>query len=392
LRWFVLMTPNSFDVIVIGAGIIGLACAYELRRSNLSVCVLEQYSPGAGQSTKTGGGIRFSHSSKLNVMLTHMSLPVWRSFESLFGVDSRYQEIGHLFVTSDKKHQTNFEDQRQWHKEYDCPSVVLTTNEVKQKWPQLSNLNFVVGSYCAVGGYLDDHSVIQGYQNTIQKNGVKLYSGTRVEGLLQNAGQVVGVQTSMGEFRAETVINAAGAFAGEIASYASVSIPFCSRRHELLILNPAVPVPEDTPWLIDVDNQVHLRPDGQGRVLVGGFLGKNEETDPFHYSREYSKVWSDEVRAMASRSFGLTKLNSPIVDGWAGLYPGTRDYLPVIEKTMPGLITSAGFSGTGLMHAPAVGMIVSDLVNQSEFQKFDISQLSSSRFQLPMEISETSGF
>ena len=157
-------------------------------------------------------------------------------------------------------------------------------------------------------------------------------------------------------------------------------------------MNPHTPVPEDTPWLIDLDNQVHLRPDGQGRVLVGGFLGKNDECDPAFYSREYSKTWADEVRATASRSFGLIKPNSGIVEGWAGLYPGTPDYLPVIELTAPGFITVAGFSGTGLMHAPAVGMIVNDLVTKSKTERFDISPLCSSRFQLRSEVLETSGF
>jgi sarcosine oxidase, subunit beta len=386
------MTQKTYDVIIIGAGIIGLACAYELSQAGATVCIVEKHLPGAGQSTKTGGGIRLAHNSKINVALTQMSLPVWNSFESLFGIDPRYREIGHLFMSSEQKIKQTFENQLKWHSDFNCPSIILDATRVKQKWSHINGKHFASNLFCSEGGYLDDHSVIQGYQNGAQRNGVKLYSGVRVDGLLWEGGTIEGVRTSIGNFASKTVINAGGADAGVISSYASVSIPFCSRRHELLILNPRIPVPEDTPWLIDFDNQVHLRPDGQGRVLVGGFLGRNDICDPSFYAREYSKVWADKVRATVSRSFGLTKPNSKIIAGWAGLYPGTPDYLPVIELTAPGFITAAGFSGTGLMHAPAVGAIVNDLVATSKTERFNIFPLRSSRFRSSSAILETSGF
>jgi len=222
--------------------------------------------------------------------------------------------------------------------------------------------------------------------------GGRLELGVRVEDVLIQDGGVQGVTTTTGPFSTKFVVNAAGPEAGVIAGYAGLEIPFVSRRHELLIVQPTQPVPDVLPWLIDTDRQVHLRPDGGGRALIGGFMGRNESTDPQFYAREYSADWARRVRVEVSKAFGLTEPDCEIVEGWAGLYPGTFDYLPVLEESLPGLITAAGFSGTGLMHAPAIGKIVADMVSGRTPDGIDISSLGSGRFSKLSSVAETGGF
>ena len=383
---------NQVHAVIIGAGVIGLACAYALARAGASVRIIEQHLPGAGQSTRTGGGIRLSHGAPINVVLTRMSLPFWKGFEARFGIDPQYRQTGHLFLTNSAGRVEALCDQAKWHEEVEVPSELLSNEEIRRRWPQLKMLEFVTGSHCAVGGYLNQHSVVQGLAQGAMAARCTLLTGTRVEGLLMEAGRVEGVMTSRGEARAGLVVNAAGPAAGRIAAFAGLSIPFVSRRHELLVVRPQRPVPDDTPWLIDLDTEVHLRPDGQGRALIGGFLGADEAADPEHYAREYSPDWADRVRVAAADSFGLSAPDCEIVEGWAGLYPGTLDYLPVVEVSMPGLITAAGFSGTGLMHAPAVGQLVAGLATGDEPPGLDLSALSSARFKEGPGVAEQTGF
>ena len=82
------------------------------------------------------------------------------------------------------------------------------------------------------------------------------------------------------------------------------------------------------------------------------------------------------------------------MEAWAGLYPGTPDYLPVLELATPGLVTAAGLSGTGLMHAPAVGAIAGDLTLHGSTDRIDITALASSRFEVGVaaEARERTGF
>ena len=381
---------QTSDVVIIGAGIIGLAIAYSLLRAGKSVRIIERSKPGVGQSTKTGGGIRLAHGSELNIQLTQLSFDTWLNFEEYFNIDPFYRTTGHLFLTAESENVLLSQAAllERMKVDYD----LLSTSQMSSYWPQLSSMNFSKGLYCKEGGYLDQHRVIKGYVDTVVSNGVKLLTGTQVDGLLKVNERISGVTTSAGEFHAEWVVNAAGPYAGEVADLAGCQIPFVSRRHELLVLEESAAVPEEIPWLIDMDRQVHMRPDGSGRALIGGFLGHDEAIDPNTYDPELSEEWSKELRREASHSFCITNPQSKVLKGWSGLYPGTIDYMPVIDETLPGLVTAAGFSGTGLMHAPIVGEIVADLTSSTKRHDVDISSLSSTRFTKDSQILESTGF
>ena len=381
---------QTSDVVVIGAGIIGLAIAYSLLRAGKSVRIIERSKPGIGQSTKTGGGIRLAHGSELNIQLTQLSFDTWLNFEKYFNIDPFYRTTGHLFLTAESENVLL--SQAALLERMKVGYDLLTKSQMSSYWPQLSSMNFSKGLYCREGGYLDQHRVIKGYVDTVVSNGVKLLTGTQVDGLLKVNERISGVTTSAGKFHAEWVVNAAGPYAGEVADLVGCQIPFVSRRHELLVLEESAAVPEEIPWLIDMDREVHMRPDGSGRALIGGFLGHDEAIDPNTYAPELSKEWSKKVRREASNSFCITNPESKVLKGWSGLYPGTIDYMPVIDETLPGLVTAAGFSGTGLMHAPVVGEIVADLISSSKRHHVDISSLSSTRFTKDSQILESTGF
>ena len=167
---------------------------------------------------------------------------------------------------------------------------------------------------------------------------------------------------------------------------------FKSRHHELIIATPEKPIYNQIPWLIDIDRQVHLRPNGSGQVLIGGFLGKDEEVRIDTYVPSTSKKWLIEVIKVAEQAFGVLGENPKVLRHWGGLYPGTIDYLPIIEQTNLGLFTVAGFSGTGLMHAPAVGEIVSDLVLNGYTSIIDLKSFHSNRLNKVKLKTENTGF
>ena len=383
---------NKSDVVIVGAGILGLACAEQFARLGQSVTILDRHLPGAGQTTRTGGGIRLAHGSDLNIRLTLRSLPVWKQFSETFGVDPGFRETGHLFMTSKPEQIDSFQSQIALQNQLGVNSDLLDRDQIVQRWPQLKSISASHALSCGIGGYLDHHQVVDGYMRKILSMGVRMELGHRAERTIQEAGRVVGVETSRGEFLTQLVINATGPLAGHFTTQVGGRDPFVSRRYELIIVAPKKPVIDSTPWMIDVDRQVHLRPDGGERALMGGFLGSDTARDPQRFNKDYTDNWADQVRRVASTAFAVTERDCPIVTGWAGLYPGTVDYLPVAEVTVPGMITIAGLSGTGLMHAPAIAEIAWDLSTGSDTTWIDAKALSSERFKSTEGQLESTGF
>ncbi len=171
-----------------------------------------------------------------------------------------------------------------------------------------------------------------------------------------------------------------------------VALPVAGRRHELLIVEPAAPLPEGLPWLIGVRDQVHLRPDAPGRALVGGFLGRDHAADPDDYEGRALPSWRRAVLETAERVLGVVGPRATVRQGWAGLYPSTPDRHPVIDRLGDGLYAAMGFSGTGLMHAPAAGRLVAELIFDRAIRALAPEPFGAARFERQTVTSERTGF
>ena len=377
---------------MIGAGAIGLLCAYYLSREKLKVRVIERNCPGSGDSTNTGGGIRYLHGTKINVVLSKMSKSFWDNYSNSQFSKSIYVNTGHLFLTSQSRHLNSFKLQQKLLRSHGLDTEITDKDHIQHRWNNLKNTSFSFGNFCNTGGYLDHYNVIDYLLMLNKKNGVTIETNQKVEELIIDNEFVRGVKTKQKSYLAKFIINATGANANSINALAKVDTPFIARRHELLIAESNSVMTQSYPWLIDIDKQVHLRSNGKNEVLIGGFLGKDQEVSPVNYNKASSKAWRDEVLIQAHNSFGLTKKRPKVIKSWAGLYPGTKDYHPVIENSKPGFITVAGFSGTGLMHAPAAGKIVKNLALNIPISEINIKKLSLCRFREKNHEKEYSGF
>jgi sarcosine oxidase subunit beta len=144
--------------------------------------------------------------------------------------------------------------------------------------------------------------------------------------------------------------------------------------------------------LIGVDDEVHTRSDTDGRALVGGFLGDDRSVDPDRYNMRADDGWARAVLAAAERLFGVVGPAAQVRHGWAGLYPSTPDRHPIIDALADGLYVALGFSGTGLMHAPAAGRLAAELIVDGNIRSVDSSYLSADRFRGNSGPAEATGF
>jgi sarcosine oxidase subunit beta len=387
----VLRSPNE-DVAIVGAGIIGLSCAYFLARGGVKVVVLERKLPGAGSSTRNGGGVRSQLGTATNVQLSVLSEPYWSEFEERFGVDPWLRRIGYLFLAADEAELQVLRHQVELQHQFGVPSELLAAEDLSARWPILGELGFTGASYCAADGYLNQHRVIRGLAQAAEAAGATIECGVEVIGFDVGADRIGAVRTVKGTLRTDIVVNCAGAWAPHVAEGIGVQLPIRGRRVQLLHAHSSASLPPDLPWLIGPLGQVHVRQDTAGRVQVGGFLGADETVDALAFDHGADPGWITGVLEQTRETFGIEIEGSSVVESWAGLYPSTPDQHPIIDRTEAGMIVVGGFAGLGLMHAPAAGLLAAELILEGKISSVNAADVSLARFSGPIESIERTGF
>jgi FAD-dependent oxidoreductase domain-containing protein 1 len=375
--------PQAADVAIIGGGAIGLAVAYYLRmmEPNARIVVVERDPSYALASTpRASGGVRRLFALPENIELSNHSIPVYQNFHKLMAVDGSDADIGfkkngYLFIVPPKDIKIlegNFERQKQHHVNVEW----LDPAKLKQRFPSMrvDDLGAAVQSHD--DGWLDPYAVLVALRRKVKSLGVVLVDD-EVTGIGRENGLVRSVDLKSGNsLKAGFVVNAAGAWAQEICAMVGMTIPVTPlRRYEHYF--ECEETIEPLPYLKDV-NRLAFRPEGKG--YTGGVptllqpRGYNFEVDHNYFEEA---VWP----ALAHRfpQFEKTKCKTTM----PGLYDQNDfDGNPIIgpwEGECGNFYIAAGFSGHGLMHAPACGLSIAEHILRGRFETIDLARLGWSR-------------
>ncbi|ELY99045.1 FAD dependent oxidoreductase [Natrialba chahannaoensis JCM 10990] len=373
------------NVVVIGGGIVGLASAYELAARGADVTVCEKGSIGSGSTERAAGGIRAQFSTPINVELSRESMRVWDEFDERFGTDIDYRKNGYLFLARSEETAAAFEDTVAMQNDCGVPSKILSPEDAQEHCPGIDADTFIAATYSPTDGFADPHLALQAYSKAAAAAGADVRTKTPVVDVLRDDSggdpRVTGVETPDERLKADVVVNAAGPWAHEAAAMANVVLPITPKRRQIAIAEPETPVPETDPLTIDLDRGSYFRPERNGDALVGGHFAETDPArDPDGYTRSMDFEWAVDALEAAADWTSYFGPESAIKRGWAGLYAVTPDDNAIVEETIPGFITAAGFSGHGFQHAPALGQLVAELALDGEPSLLDIEALSSTRF------------
>ncbi|MFC4544655.1 NAD(P)/FAD-dependent oxidoreductase [Halosolutus amylolyticus] len=378
------------NVIVVGGGIVGLSSAYALAERGVDVTVCEKGSIGGGSTERAAGGIRAQFSTPVNVDLSRESMRVWDAFEERFGTDIDYRKTGYLFLARDEETAAAFEETVAMQNDRGVPSEVLDPDAAREYCSGIDPERFVAATYSPTDGVADPHLALQAYARAASDAGVDVRTKTPVIDVLRadgsgpgtdRDGRVTGVETPESQLEAEFVVNAAGPWAGRVAELADVSLPITPKRRQIAVVEPETAIPETDPLTIDLGSGTYFRPDRDGDALVGGHLADADPArDPGGYETSMDFDWAADVVERTSEWTTYFGPESRLKRGWAGLYAVTPDDNAIVEETLPGFITAAGFSGHGFQHAPATGRLVAELAVDGEVSLVDGEALSSDRF------------
>ena len=367
------MTSPRQDIAIIGGGVIGCAAAYFLMREGAGrVTVIEPDPTYAKASSPVAtGGCRRLFARSENIRMSQFSIEFFKDFEAHTGMDVQWKEGGYFFVVT-QGHEKVLEQNYRIQRDLGVNVELLDGKEIAARYPWMRHDDLALGVLSPEDGWLDPNSVLQGFRKKAQALGAT-FRRDRVVDIFTGGARVGALELASGErMSADVVVNAAGCWAASIAKLAGMDLPVNPmRRFEHYVeLGDALP---PMPLIKDPDRLV-IRPEGRGYAvgLVDGRepRGFNFDVDPSHFEQV---VWP----ALASRIPAFEKLK--LKREWAGLYDECELDGNMILGNWPGRLdnfyVACGFSGHGLMHAPAVGRALCELIVRGRFETLELSRM-----------------
>lgn len=381
---------NTADVVIIGGGIVASSVAYHLtERGCTNVLIIEREDrQGMGSTAKSMGGVRAQFATSINIRMSLYSIDLFSRFEEVTGHTAGYTPQGYMFVATGERHldylKTNMLKQRAC----GLASVEMITREdIVKTVPQLVADDVVGGSFCPTDGFVDPYSVMTGFSKRARERGVRLLLETEVTGIDVKQGAVAGVETSRGYVSTCAVVNAAGPWAANVGRLASVEIPVEPLRRQIVKTEPFDQLSSRLPMVIDMSTGFHFRPEGSTYLFA---WPDPEETYGFRTDFDYGFIEKILTKAV-SRVPAFVDIEVNPRRCWAGMYEVTPDHHAIIGRApgVEGMFLANGFSGHGIMHSPATGRIVSDLILDGTSSFIDSQMLRAERFAEGHPIEET---
>jgi sarcosine oxidase subunit beta len=381
---------QTADVVIIGGGIVGSSIAYHLTANGCgNVLVIERESAqGKGSTGKSMGGVRAQFSTPVSIRMSLYSIPFYASFEERLGNPCDYRPQGYLFCATSDAHMAYLRTNHAQQISLGLKNVrLLAGDEIRSMFSQLRADDIVGGSFCSSDGFVDPYSAMTGFMTWAAERGATLWKNAAVTGITQDAKGISSVETTRGAIATRKVVNCAGAWAASVARLIGVDLPVEPLRRMLVPSEPFDEFPHTAPMIVDMSNGFHFRPEARGFLLA---WNDPEETPGFKTDFEPAFVEKILTRA-ADRVPCFANLPVNPKRAWAGLYEMTPDHHPILGEApdVPGFFLANGFSGHGVMHAPATGKILCDLILSGKTDLIDPALLGLSRFAEGRLIHET---
>ncbi len=386
------MNRRSADVVVVGGGVIGSSIALQLRqrRSDLRVVVVERDPTYARASSHLAtGGIRQLYGSRLNVSMAKHSVAFYQQLDALTAATHRpsrawFRQRGYLLL-ADATRAAHLERRHDLARASGARVERWTPARAREYVPGLILEDIVLAVFGPDDGYLDPREALAGMRTLAEHAGAEFLHG-EVRKVERSAGRVTGVCVAAGDeehrIDAPVVVNAAGAYSAAVAACAAVSVPITPMRQHLFRLELEAPLPSRIPMLFDPDG-THWRLDdarspNEPERLV---LGRSNDAEVAGERFDVDPALLDVLIATLRRRYPAARI-ARLVEAWAGLYEMTPDHNGIIgmHPELEGFVIAAGFSGHGLMLAPATGVAVAELILDGRCISFDVAPLAVDRF------------
>jgi sarcosine oxidase, subunit beta len=353
-------SADRADVVVIGAGVMGLAIAYNLAaRGRHRIVVLDSHYLAWGASGRNGGGVRQQWSTEMNVRLMQESTEICAHFAEEMGINVWMRRGGYLFLARTRAAAERLERNVTLQNRCDLPSRMISLPDARQLVPELDvdggarggANSFVAACYNPTDAIVFPWPFLWGYARAAERRGVSIRTGAAVTAIARRGDDFL-LTTPAGTLTAGRIVCAAGAWSPRVARLAGGALPDRPVRHEILSTEPLKPFLK--PMVSLIESGLYVSQSLRGE-LVGG-VSMPEEANADGEVRLGSRL-----EFLTTMARGLVALmprlgHVKVVRQWAGPYDVSPDGNPIVGQLpgVPGFYVVCGFGGHGFMMAPVV--------------------------------------
>lgn len=370
------------EVVILGAGIMGASTAWHLARRGVRRILLVDRGagPGAGSTTRATGGFRAQYATAVNVRLSLLARAELLTFERDTGVPPGYAPHGYLWLAETERELAALAEARRVQRQAGlCEADAVTPEDLRRLNPAVLAEGIVGGAWCPLDGFIRPADLLAGYLAAAARLGARVRWSTEVSGLELRDGRVAAVRTPADRIACGAAVNALGPWAAGIMDGTGFALPVIPLRRQVACTVPTDVLPATMPMTIFVSDGFHLRV-RDGRVLLlwptAGVPGR-----PFDDSVETG--WVEAVVAKAhARVPPLREVPVDPAACWGGLYEVSPDKHAILGPVpgVPNLFLINGSSGHGVMHAPALGRLLAEIICDGRASSLDVRSLRPERF------------
>jgi sarcosine oxidase subunit beta len=355
----------SYDVVIVGAGVHGLATAYYLgRRGVTNVAVLDKGYLGGGASGRNTAIIRSNYRTPDGVAFYDESVKLYETLALELDYNVMFSQQGHLTVAHTDRGVTTLRERAETNKLLGVNSRLVSPREIAEMVPGLNvheqHQPILAGLYHPPGGIIRHDAVVWGYARGVDRMGIEIHPHTEVTAITTAGAngrrRVEGVVTSRGTIATRTVVNATAGWCSTVAHMAGVELPIVTHPLQALVTERL------KPWLhhviVSATLHVYVNQTDRGEVVIG------EEIDPYaSYSMRSTLRFLENAAAHTLELFpclGRVK----VLRQWAGLCDMPPDFAPIIGpvEDVEGFLLDVGWGTYGFKAGPAAGFRVAELI------------------------------
>jgi sarcosine oxidase subunit beta len=354
---------SSHDVIVVGAGSVGVPVAMSLAEMGVNTLVLDKNpSPGQGENKKAIGGIRATHSDPGKILTCLMSLEVFSTWQERHGDNIEWLKGGYTFPVYRESEEKALKGILPIQRKYGLNIDYVSPERIQEVVPGINMEGLRGGTFSPDDGSASPLRAVNAFYRRAKSLGADFRFKEEVEQVLVRGGKVYGVKARSGTYSAPVVVDAAGPFSKTVCETAGVQVPVTPDSHEAAITEPVKSF--FTTMVVDL----RPGPDSKNYYFYQNSLGQivfciTPEPLIVGNDRRETSVFLTQVGARMVRLLPRLK-NLRVRRMWRGLYPMTPDGSPLVgwNKQAQGLLHATGMCGQGFMLGPGVGQVVARMI------------------------------